>query len=259
MRRLLPDPGPTTRRPSSSPGSSWQPRRTTDRPYVITNFAITLDGRATIQGRSGAIGSDTDTRDAGRPPDPGRRGDDRRGHDAGRALRPHRARPEKRARRERDGLPHDPLAVIVSGRLDIPWDAPLFTEGGGRVLIFTASETEPPETATPVSVVRHQGRVDLAAALDLRAERGVRAAALRGRAPLHGQLIEAGLVDELFVTHAPKLAGGEGPGLVDGPARARAAARARLAPRAGRRALRPLPNRQLSATRLQCPNVDAEP
>jgi riboflavin biosynthesis pyrimidine reductase len=31
---------------------------------------------------------------------------------------------------------------------------------------------------------------------------------------LHGQLIEAGLVDELFVTHAPKLGGGVGPGLV---------------------------------------------
>ena len=30
------------------------------------------------------------------------------------------------------------------------------------------------------------------------------------------QLIEAGLVDELFVTHAPKLAGRAGPGLVTG-------------------------------------------
>jgi riboflavin biosynthesis pyrimidine reductase len=27
-------------------------------------------------------------------------------------------------------------------------------------------------------------------------------------------LIVAGLVDELFVTHAPKLAGGQGPGMV---------------------------------------------
>ena len=33
---------------------------------------------------------------------------------------------------------------------------------------------------------------------------------------LHAQLLQAGLVDELFVTHAPKLAGGEGPGLVAG-------------------------------------------
>ena len=38
---------------------------------------------------------------------------------------------------------------------------------------------------------------------------------------MHAQLIEAGLVDELFVTHAPKLGGGDGPGLVTGPAGAR--------------------------------------
>ena len=32
-----------------------------DRPYTYTNFAVTVDGHATIEGRSGAIGSDTDT------------------------------------------------------------------------------------------------------------------------------------------------------------------------------------------------------
>ncbi len=80
---------------------------------------------------------------------------------------------EKRSRRERRGLPHDPLMVIVSGRLDLPWDAPLFTAGGGRVLIFTASDAEPPETETPVRVVRHSGAVDLAEMLRyLRVERG---------------------------------------------------------------------------------------
>ena len=111
---------------------------------MITNFAVTLDGRATIHGRSGAIGSDTDTEmlvglrtkvdavmiGAGTM----------RAERYGRVV----PDPEKRARRERDGLPHDPLAVIVSGRLDLPWDATLFTDGGGRVLIFTASETQAP-------------------------------------------------------------------------------------------------------------------
>ncbi len=82
------------------------------------------------------------------------------------------AKQEKRERRERIGLTHDPLTVIVSGRLDLPWDAPLFTEGAGRVLIFTASEAEPPETATSLRVVRHEGAVDLAEALrHLREER----------------------------------------------------------------------------------------
>ena len=48
----------------------------------------------------------------------------------------------------------------------------------------------------------------------LRTEHGVRALLCEGGPRLHGQLIEEGLIDELFVTHAPKLAGGSGPGLV---------------------------------------------
>ena len=216
MRRLLPDPGPTSVGEQLD-GLELVARAHDHRPYVITNFAITLDGRATLHGRSGAIGSDADTEmlvglrtkvdavmiGAGTL----------RAERYGRVV----GDPSQRARRERDGLPHDPLAVVVSGRLDIPWDAPLFTEGGGRVLIFTASETEAPETRTPVRVVRHQGRVDLGAALNhLRTERGVRALLCEGGPQLHAQLIESGLVDELFVTHAPKLAGGDGPTLAEG-------------------------------------------
>ena len=216
MRRLLPDPGPTSvgQQLDQLELAAQAPDH---RPYVITNFALTLDGRATIQGRSSAIGSDTDTQmlvglrtkvdavmiGAGTL----------RAERSGRVV----PDPEKRAARERDGLSHDPLAVVVSGRLDLPWDAPLFTEGAGRVLIFTVSETEAPETRTPVRVIRHQSRVDLVAALThLRTEHGARTLLCEGGPRMHAQLIDAGLVDELFVTHAPKLAGGEGPGLVPG-------------------------------------------
>jgi riboflavin biosynthesis pyrimidine reductase len=124
---------------------------------------------------------------------------------------------EQRERRERIGLPHDPLMVIVSGRLDLPWDAPLFTAGGGRVLIFTASEAEPPETATSLQVVRHEDFVDIVAALrHLRAERDVRALLCEGGPGLHNQLQGAGFVDDLFLTIAPKLAGGEAPRIIEG-------------------------------------------
>jgi 2,5-diamino-6-(ribosylamino)-4(3H)-pyrimidinone 5'-phosphate reductase len=216
VRRLLPDPGPT------SVGQQLDRLELATeahdhRPYVITNFAITLDGRATIHGRSGAIGSDVDTQML-----VGLRTKVDAVMIGAGTLRTERygrivPDPEERAGRERDGLSPDPLAVVVSGRLDIPWDAPLFTQGSGRVLIFTVSETEPPDTPTPVGVVRHQGRVDLSTALThLRTENGVRALLCEGGPRLHSQLIDAGLVDELFVTHAPKLAGGEGPGLVTG-------------------------------------------
>jgi len=216
VRRLLPEPAPTSVREQLE-GLELASRAPDERPYVITNFAITLDGRATLHGRSGAIGSDADTQmlvglrtkvdavmiGAGTL----------RAERYGRVV----PDPEKRARREREGLPHDPLAVIISGRLDVPWDAPLFTDGGGRVLIFTASETEAPETRTPLRLVRHEGPVDLGAALNhLRIEHGVRTLLCEGGPILHAQLIELGLVDELFVTHAPKLAGGEGPTLAEG-------------------------------------------
>ena len=50
----------------------------------------------------------------------------------------------------------------------------------------------------------------------LRTARGVRAMLCEGGPRLHAQLLEAELVDELFVTHAPKIAGGDGLGLVAG-------------------------------------------
>src|SRR6187200_1404482 len=60
MRRLLPDPGPTS---VSEQLQTYQPceRAHEDRPFVAMNFAVTLDGRATIGGVSGPIGSETDT------------------------------------------------------------------------------------------------------------------------------------------------------------------------------------------------------
>jgi riboflavin biosynthesis pyrimidine reductase len=125
--------------------------------------------------------------------------------------------PDLRAYRERTGLAHDPLSVIISNRLELPWDAGLFTDGGGRVVIFTASDQEPPETATPVTVERHPDGVDLDRALEwLRKERGIRSVLCEGGPTLHGRLREGGLADELFLTIAPKIAGGEGPRVLEG-------------------------------------------
>ena len=215
MRRLLPDPAPTTVDEQLDSYRPWEEPHE-DRPLVAMNFAATVDGRATILGVSGPIGSDADTMMLARL----RTRFDAVMIGAGtmRAERYGRlvTKQETRERRERLGLPHDPLMVIISGRLDLPWDAPLFTEGG-RVLIFTAAETEPPETATSVRVVRHEGFVDIAAALrHLRAERGIRALLCEGGPGLHGELQAAGLVDELFLTIAPKLVGGEAPRIIEG-------------------------------------------
>ena len=216
MRRLFPDPGSTSVRDQVSQ-LDLVGDPPADRPYVVTNFALTVDGKATLHGRSGAIGTDVDTEflvclrtrvdavmiGAGTM----------RVERYGRPV----ADPAKRGRRERRGLSQDPLLVIVSGRLDIPWDAPVFEDRGARVLIFTSSDASPPETVAEVRVVRHEAGVDLGEALGyLRRERGIRGLLCEGGPRLHAQLIDEGLVDELFITRASKLGGGEGPGLVVG-------------------------------------------
>jgi len=212
----MPDPGETTVEQQLDGYCPWeQPHQ--DRPFVATNFAVTVDGRATIDGRSGPIGSDLDTHMLARL---------RTRFDAlmigagtmrveryGRVI----PRQEQREERERIGLPHDPLMVIVSGRLDLPWDAPLFSAGGGRVLVFTASQAEAPETATALELIRHEGKVDMAAALrHLREQEGIRALLSEGGPHLHSQLWADGLVDELFLTTAPRMTGAEAPRILEG-------------------------------------------
>lgn len=216
VRRLLPEPAETTVAEQLA-GLDLEDLAHPDRPHLVLNFATTIDGRAAISGRSGPIGSETDTEMLERL----RTRVDAVMIGAGtmRAERYGRivSDPDLRAYRERTGLAHDPLAVIVSNRMELPWDAGLFTDGGGRVVVFTASEEEPPETATPVTVVRHPDGVELDRALGwLLAERGIRSVLCEGGPTLHGRLREGGLADELFLTIAPKIAGGEGPRILEG-------------------------------------------
>ncbi len=215
MRRLAPDPGPTSVAEQLGAYRPWDDPPA-DRPRLALNFAGTLDGRASIDGRSGKIGSDTDTEmlvglrqrfdavmiGAGTM----------RVERYGRVI----SDPAKREAREALGLPGDPLMVLVGG-LDLPWDAGLFTDGGGEVVIFTSDEGDPPPTATPLQVVREaEGRVDLTKALHrLREEREVRAVLCEGGPRIHSQLWAAGLADELFLTIAPKLVGA-GPSILEG-------------------------------------------
>jgi riboflavin biosynthesis pyrimidine reductase len=60
------------------------------------------------------------------------------------------------------------------------------------------------------------GRVDLAALLRSLREEGIRALLCEGGPTLHATLQVSGLVDELFLTIAPKLAGGGAPPILTG-------------------------------------------
>jgi riboflavin-specific deaminase-like protein len=183
------------------------------RPYVVLNMASTADGRATIGGRSGAIGGRADRElfhalrgvadavlaGAGTV----------RVEGYGRIVADERRR---RQRRER-GLSPEPLACVVSASLSLPSDLPLLGEAAARVVIVTASAASLPPVAAHVEYVRvgHAGELDLSAALgELRARFSVHTLLCEGGPHLSLQLLAAGLVDELFLTLAPKLAGGDG-------------------------------------------------
>lgn len=212
VQRLFPDPGPTSIAAEIGNYRPFEhPRR--DRPWVAANMVTSLDGRAAVEGGSTGLGGPADrefflklrTRFDAIMVGAGTL----RAERYGRLVRD----PQARALRERIGLPHDPLAVIVSGRLDLPWDAPLFTDGGGRVLVFTREQPDPkPETATSLRIHSMPGGIDLAGALrHLRRERGIRALLCEGGPHLLGQLVDADLLDELFLTVSPLVTGGDGP------------------------------------------------
>ena len=217
VMRLVPDPGETTVA-AQLDELALNELAHDDRPYLILNFAATADGRATIDGRSGPIGSRTDTEVLQRL----RTRTDAVMIGAGtmRAERYGRmvSDPAFRAYRESTGLEADPVAVLVSNRMDLPWDAGLFTDGGGEVVVFTTSDEDAPETATPVTVVRHPDSVDMEEAMSwLLRERNVKSVLCEGGPTLHGELQARGLADELFLTIAPKLAGREERSILSAP------------------------------------------
>jgi len=161
VRRLLPDPGPTTVDEQLEGYRPWEQERP-QRPFVAMNFAATVDGRATIGGVSGPIGSAADT------------------------------------------------AMLVG--LRTRFDAVMIGHGTMRAERYSGLDKR-------LVVVESgpEGPVDLPVLLRELREEGVRALLCEGGPTLHGALQAAGLVDELFLTIAPKL-GGEAtaPRIVEG-------------------------------------------
>lgn len=180
-----------------------QDRAPDDRPFVFVNMIASADGRAAIDGRSEGLGSDADLQlllelravaDAVLIGTGTLRAE---GYD--RLVRSK----ERRERRRAAGLAEDPLAVVLSRRLDVPWDVGLFQAAEQPVLVYTGLDAgEPPDVPAPVEVVRLEvpGLTEMLA--DLRA-RGVRALLSEGGPTMHGALWAAGVVDELFLTIAP--------------------------------------------------------
>lgn len=180
------------------------------RPYLVLNMVSSTDGRATIGGRSGPLGN---------------RADNELFHglrstvDAvmvgAQTLRVERydrivKDPRRRKHRREQGLDEEPYACVVSASLQFDPAIALLHEQGARVVILTPSEGEVSHATIPIKYIRanRDGALDLAAAIgQLRERCSVRTLLCEGGPHLNSQLLRAGLVDELFLCLAPKLAG----------------------------------------------------
>lgn len=211
--RLLPDPDTLTAAEAVR-SVNPQAEAETARPHVALNMVCTADGRATLAGRTALIGNRADRELFHQL----RTRFDAVMVGAGTARIEHYARlvrdADRRALREAEGLSADPLAIIVSGGLDLPLpDVPLLADPHSTVAILTASDGAITGAAARVHYLRASGEaLDLSAMLaGLHSELGVRSILCEGGPRLNAALLAEGLVDELFLSVSPKLAGGPAP------------------------------------------------
>jgi 5-amino-6-(5-phosphoribosylamino)uracil reductase len=209
LHRIHPE--PTAIDPSEAiSGLRWADLAPPDRPYLALNMVSTADGKAAVEGRTRAISSESDRQIFHQL----RTQADAVMAGAG-TVRTERYGPivkndELREKREREGLDRNPLAIIVSGSLHLPVDVPLLQDPESRVVILTHSRDELSGHRAMVSYLRSEGGTfDLRPLMErLRSEYGVRSVLCEGGPTLNASLLPYWLVDELFLTISPQVAGG---------------------------------------------------
>lgn len=192
------------------------------RPWVRLNMIASVDGAASVGGRTGALGGPADRRLfvllrsladvilVGATTV--------RAERYGPALLP----PERQAaRRQRGQVPVPPIAV-VSRSCRFNWESRFFTAAVVRPIVITVDSAPAERRARAAQVadviLAGQEDVELARALDALAERGARWVLCEGGPTLNGYLVSAGLLGELCLTLSPRLVSGDAKRIVAGPA-----------------------------------------
>jgi len=178
-----------------------------DRPRTIGVMVASVDGHATVDGRSGGLGNPAD------------RAIFRGLRERADALLVgpttlNRERysttldPDQRERRVAAGRNPEPLLATVSRSLAIERDLPLFQEDVLRVAVYTASDEQPDWDPERVDVVRLDPATPATALRDLH-DRGIAHVNCEGGPTLLAGLVRDGLLDELLLTVSPLLVGSD--------------------------------------------------
>jgi len=192
---------------------------------LLVNFVESIDGAATVDGRSGGMSGDADKRRF----ELLRRVSDAVIVGAGtvrvEGYGPLRVSDASAAWRVAHGMSAHPVFVIVTRSLGLDPGSRIFTEAPVRpVVVTTASQKGAAArarfegVADVIAVGAEDGdqEVDLTAALDSLRARGLTRLLCEGGPSLFGSLLAADLVDELCVTIAPQLNSGDARRIVDG-------------------------------------------
>lgn len=208
MRQWLPEPRDVDVRREYA-AASWAPP---DRPGIALDMVVGIDGGVTIDGRSGPIGGDADwqaflgLRDAADVILVG--AGTVRNEDYGPPVR----RDEVARDRAAQGRSEVAAMAIATRTLALEPTMRVFSDASRPPVVLAphSAPTEPERRLRDHGVeVRRFGDVelDLVAARDWFAEQGWREVLCEGGPTLNAALFRVGLVDELFVSVAPKVTG----------------------------------------------------
>ena len=213
MRRLFPEPGADDVDDAELERLYDYPEPPAG-PWTQLNFVSSADGAATVEGRSAGLSSDGDRRIFGLGRDLADVilvGASTALVEGYRGVKRTEVRAERRARLGRSEVP--PIAVVTA-RCSFEPDSPLIADTVARPIVVTcggapADRRQALADAGVDVIVAGDGTVDLAEALKTLADRGFPRINCEGGPRLFGSLITADLVDQLCLTIAPVLAGGD--------------------------------------------------
>lgn len=189
-----------------------------DRPWVMCNMISSVDGGISVDGTSGGLGGDGDKAVFG-------------------ALRgipdvivvasgtviaedygPPQTSEEVQAARKARGQLGQPRLAIVTRSLKIDPEHQVFDADARPLVITTTNSDESArnELAAVADIITAgDNDVDLLNALQQLGQGGEKTVLLEGGPTLNGAFVDADLVDELFLTVAPFLLGGESPRIIN--------------------------------------------